>query len=108
MNAEQIPKVLVNGLYFKYRGDVDYSEPGAASGSLNEFNGFVDVVVEKGRLLERNEAVHAQEQRIRGGDRSNIRRFFARTFSGSYADACHRRSCKCAGSGTTVVSKHQC
>ncbi len=59
-----MPKVWVNGHYFKGRSDVDFGQPSAATRDFDQRNGLVNVVVVERKFFERNEAVDARERGI--------------------------------------------
>ncbi len=59
-----MPKVWVNGHYFKGGSDVDFGQPSAATRGFDQSDGLVNVVVVERKLFERNEAVDAWERGI--------------------------------------------
>ncbi len=59
-----MPKVWVNGHYFKGGGDVDFGQPSATTRGFNQSNGLVNVMVVERKLFDRNEAVDARKRGI--------------------------------------------
>ncbi len=89
-----MPKVWVNGHYFKGRGDVDFGQPSAATRDFDQRNGLVNVVVMERKFFERNEAVDARERGIVWWWQINYEAFFTWKFSSSYADGANSENIK--------------
>ncbi len=56
-----MPKIWVNGHYFKGRHDIDFGQPSAATCVFDQGDGLVDVMVVKRKFFERNKTVNARK-----------------------------------------------